>query len=352
MRRFGIWHHAGTAAVALLVAVVPAAASPPLELVANGRSNFSVWVGAGASTSALAAADTLRSYIEKISGARLSIARTPGKKGGLIVFEIGESNDPRLNVAALGRDGFRIKTARGNIFLTAATDRGIQNAVYTFLESFLGCRKYSPTVEVVPRRPTILLSDIDDTEVPPIAFRMQDFVEPSYAAWHKLNSRDDWGLFVHTFRTLVPPEKYFDKHPEYFSLLKGYRTPDCQLCLTNPDVFRIVVDELRARMRENPGARFWSVSQNDTYCPCECDACRAVDEAEGSPAGSLLSFVNRVADEFPDKVISTLAYQYSRAAPRHLKPRPNVNIMLCSIECNRSKPIAEDPTSASFVKDV
>ena len=181
---------------------------------------------------------------------------------------------------------------------------------------------------------------------------MQNFFEPSYAAWHKLNTRDDWGLFVHTFRTLVPPEKYFDEHPEYFSLLKGNRTPDCQLCLTNPDVFRIVVEELRARMRENPEARFWSVSQNDTYCPCECAACAAIDSAEGSPAGSILSFVNRVADEFPDKIISTLAYQYSRAAPKHIKPRPNVNIMLCSIECNRSRPIADDPASASFVKDV
>ena len=181
---------------------------------------------------------------------------------------------------------------------------------------------------------------------------MQNFHDPAYDAWHKLNTNADFGLFVHTFKVLVPPEKYFAEHPEYFSLLKGHRTHDGQLCLTNPDVFRIVVDELRARMRERPIATFWSVSQNDTYCPCECDACRAIDAAEGSPSGSLLAFVNRVADEFPDMRISTLAYQYSRAAPKHLRPRPNVNIMLCSIECNRSRPIAADPGSADFVRDV
>jgi len=323
-----------------------------IELVTNGRSDFSVNVGSAPTPSVLASADTLRSYIERVSGARLAVLRSRPAKSREIVFEVGESADPRLEIEELGRDGFRIRTDGGRLFITAATERGIRNAVYTFLETYLGCRKYSPTVEVVPRRPTILLPDIDDTEVPPVAFRMQNFFDPSYAAWHKLDSRDDWGLFVHTFRTLVPPEKYFGGHPEYFSLLKGNRTPDCQLCLTNPDVFRIVVDELRARMRENPEARYWSVSQNDTYCPCECPACAAIDSAEGSPAGSLLSFVNRVADEFPDKVISTLAYQYSRAAPRHIKPRPNVNIMLCSIECNRSRPIADDPSSASFVNDV
>ncbi len=66
----------------------------------------------------------------------------------------------------------------------------------------------------------------------------------------------------------------------------------------------------------------------------------------------MIAFVNRVAGEFPDKVISTLAYQYTRSAPKNIKPAPNVNIMLCSIECNRSKPIATDPSSASFRKDV
>jgi hypothetical protein len=62
--------------------------------------------------------------------------------------------------------------------------------------------------------------------------------------------------------------------------------------------------------------------------------------------------VNRVADSFPDKKISTLAYQYSRPAPKGIKPADNVNIMLCTIECNRSRPIAEDPRSESFRNDM
>jgi alpha-L-fucosidase len=323
-----------------------------LALVTNGKSRFSVYVSAAAPPSVVASAETLCRYIERISGTRLAVTRTPAARGPRVIFEVGQGAKGARGTEALGRDGFRIRTAGANLYFTAATERGIQNAVYTFLESYLGCRKYSPTVEAVPKRATILLPDIDDNEVPPITIRMQSFFDPSYAAWHKLDSRDEWGLFVHTFKTLVPPEKYFDEHPEYFSLLKGHRTPDCQLCLTNPDVFRIVVNELRARMRENPTARFWSVSQNDTYCPCECPRCSFIDSVQGSPSGSLLSFVNHVADQFPDKVISTLAYQYSRTPPRHIEPRENVNIMLCSIECNRSRPIAEDPTSASFVKDV
>ena len=68
--------------------------------------------------------------------------------------------------------------------------------------------------------------------------------------------------------------------------------------------------------------------------------------------GSILELVNRVAAEFPDKTISTLAYQYSRPAPAHLKPADNVNIVLCTIELNRSRPIATDAGAASFRKDM
>jgi hypothetical protein len=77
-----------------------------------------------------------------------------------------------------------------------------------------------------------------------------------------------------------------------------------------------------------------------------------VTEEEQSPAGPIIRFVNRVAEQFPEKVISTLAYQYSRSAPVITKPLDNVQVMLCTIELNRSKPIATDPTSASFLKDL
>jgi hypothetical protein len=322
------------------------------NLVQNGKSDISIYVDAVASASVSANIDTLRRYVREISGADLLVTRTLSKDGHQIVIEIGASRDRQLRVDYLENDGFRIKTIGTNLVFTARTDYGFQNAVYTFLESYLGCRKFSPTVTFVPKQTTITLPAIDDTQVPVLSFRMQDLIDSSYVAWHKLDTYEDFGLFVHTFQTLVPPEKYFKQHPEYFSLIKGARTPEGQLCLTNPDVFRIVIEELRARMKASPEATFWSVSQNDTYAQCECDFCSAIDKAEGSPSGSILAFVNRVADEFPEMTISTLAYQYSRSAPKHIKPRPNVNIMLCSIECNRSKPLAEDPSSSSFVKDV
>ena len=49
------------------------------------------------------------------------------------------------------------------------------------------------------------------------------------------------GSVVHTYEVLVPPEKYGKTNPEYYSLIDGKRNPVTQLCLSNPDVLTLVV---------------------------------------------------------------------------------------------------------------
>ncbi|MBL7980214.1 MAG: DUF4838 domain-containing protein [Flavobacteriales bacterium] len=195
----------------------------------------------------------------------------------------------------------------------------------------------------------------------PFSFRMV-FTHPAtdsaYAAEHRIRpvikTRDsedpDWGLWVHTMHRFVPPAQ-FEKHPEYFAERNGTRVPD-QLCLSNPEVLRITVDSLRAMMGRKPAARYWSVSQMDNFNHCQCALCHRTDSIDGAPSGTILRFANAVAERFPDKVISTLAYQYSRTAPKLTKPRPNVNIMLCSIEEDRSRPIASRDQPGSFTADL
>ena len=74
-----------------------------------------------------------------------------------------------------------------------------------------------------------------------------------------------------------------------------------------------------------------------------------MDDAEGSPAGSLLKFVNSVAEaieaDHPNVRIDTLAYQYTRKPPRTIRPRANVIIRLCSIECCFAHPLETCPAS-------
>ncbi|MFQ6096843.1 MAG: DUF4838 domain-containing protein, partial [Armatimonadota bacterium] len=163
--------------------------------------------------------------------------------------------------------------------------------------------------------------------------------------------------FVHTFNSLIPPEQYFDEHPEYFSEINGKRIRDhTQLCLTNPEVIELAKKRVRQWIQERPDATIFSVSQNDWHNYCQCANCTALAEKEGSQAGPLLHFVNAIAEDiekdYPNVIIDTLAYQYTRKPPLHVKPRPNVAVRLCSIECCFVHPLATDPYNESFVDDI
>ena len=334
-----------------------------VTLAENELSKYNIILPTHATQYELKAANILQDYLLQISGAALPIIKADKHK---TAYEILLGQNERLdelplgiNYKILGEDGFVIKTDSSRLIIAGGNEKGTLYGVYSFLEKYLGCRMYSPKVKTIPRQKEITIGRINDQQVPVIGFRDTHYRstwDAEYTDWHKLDhdpngARTDWGMWVHTFNELVPPKIYYQSHPEYYSMVKGKRLPT-QLCLTNSAVLEITVQNLRKEIAKNPGAKYWSVSQNDNKDYCTCDNCKTLDQREGSPSGTIINFVNQVADQFPDKMISTLAYEYGRHAPKTLKPRDNVNIMLCSIEAYRHKPITEDTSSADFVKDV
>jgi hypothetical protein len=336
-----------------------------IVLAENGMSRYRIVIPSSATMHEQKAAAVLQDYILQISGTALPII-SAGKPGSSYEIILGQNErldelGIAVNFNALEADGFVIKTDSLRLIIAGGNIKGTLYGVYTFLEKYLGCRMYSPQVKIVPKQEMIILDSINDKEVPVIRFRDTHYRvswDTEYSDWHKLDhdkngGRPAWGSWVHTFNSLVPPDIYFKEHPEYYALRDGKRTPT-QLCLTNPDVLKITIQNLRKEIAGNPDAKYWSVSQNDNRKYCMCEQCQAIDNREGSPSGSIMNFVNQVAEQFPDRMISTLAYEYSRKAPGTIYPRKNVNIMLCSIEMRRDRPIAaaNDSMSIAFVRDV
>ncbi len=336
-----------------------------IVLADKGLSNYRIVIPSSATIHEQKAAEVLQDYLLEISDAALAIITADKKKSP---YEIILGQNERLdglgitvNYNELGKDGFVIRTDSLRLIISGGSGKGTLYGVYTFLEKYLGCRMYSPKVKIVPKMEKIVLGNINDKQIPLIRFRDTHYRvswDPEYTDWHKLNhdergNRPAWGMFVHTFNSLLPPEVYFKDHPEYYAFRDGKRIPT-QLCLSNPDVLKITIQNLRKKIAANPAALYWSVSQNDNRQYCMCGNCRATDDREGSPSGSIINFVNQVAEQFPDYMISTLAYEYSRKAPKTLRPAKNINIMLCSIEMRRDRPFAAatDTISTAFVRDV
>jgi hypothetical protein len=347
----------------------------------------------------LAAATGLVEAIQKMTGKRLPIvAESNTLKVTPIVVGKCVQTIKNLGVDVdfdkLGIEGLAIET-KGPALILAGNKRGVLYAVHTFLEDYCGCRWFTPgrtiapkggsywskeldvqdpagaECTVIPTRGTVRIGDLSVRYVPPLELRSTDYPCSRDADWavrNKINGTQtrldeprggkvSYSHFVHTFNDILDPAKEFAAHPEYFSEVKGKRIAEhTQLCLTNPEVLAIAKATVRRWIKEAPEATIFSVSQNDWGNFCTCAGCKAVADREGSQAGPLIEFVNAIADDiakdYPDKAIDTLAYQWSRKPPKAVRPRPNVCVRLCSIECCFAHPLDECEANRSFVDDI
>ncbi|NUQ64773.1 MAG: DUF4838 domain-containing protein [Pirellulales bacterium] len=345
-------------------------------LIENGRSDCVIVLPAEPSPVETTAAGELQKHLQEVTGAKLEIVNEGKVPAGARRILVGASAEARkllggLDLQSLGHDGIVMKTAGNAIVLAGRAPRGTLYAVYTFLEDVVGCRWWTATESFAPKRPTLKAPALDTVYAPPLRYRESFYrgafegvfsarikcngahnnVAPEYGGHHRFAG------FVHTFYPLLPPEKYFAEHPDWYSEIDGKRTHEhAQLCLTNEAMRQELVRNALELLRKTPEAGLVSVSQNDWHGRCQCAACRTVEEEEGAASGPLLRFVNAVAEpiekEFPDVLVETLAYQYTRQPPKKVKPRHNVIIRLCSIECSFSQPLSEGPQNEPFRKDI
>jgi hypothetical protein len=380
----------------LLMAVgVSVAQSPQLPegiLVDEGRSDYRIIISNDLSPSIRYAADELRDHLQQITGVRLPVVADsePAERHEILV---GPSNrlallGVKIDRPALGKEGYILRTVGSRLVIVGGEPRGTLYGVYGLLEDHWGCRWFTPEVQRIPRRPRLALPQLDEHKSPVFEYREEYLWEsfdgnwmarnrlngaggrgrlaekqgiyptaPPLEARHGGDIRFGFGFFVHSMARLVPPGQHFGSHPEYYALWKGKRD-SAQLCCTNENAIRLCTQSLLAAMRRQPEATVFSVSQNDNQKYCECERCRRLAGEQGTQMAPLLHLVNRVAEaaerEFPDKIVETLAYQWSRQPPRSMRPRRNVVVRLCGIECCFSHPLAQGccATNRAFVADL
>jgi len=357
-------------------AQVVAAADAGMCLARDGKSDYVIVLSAAPEAAERTAAAELRDHLQQSTGARLEIRSEGDVKADQPQIVIGQAARarqllPELDVKSLAPDAIVIKTVGRNLLLTGRPPRGTLYAVYSLLEDVVGCRWWTSTEGFVPHRPTLIIPSQDTTYAPPLQYReayYRDALNGVFAARSKCNGQSDGvapeygdhyqfaGGFVHTSYPLLPPTKYFAAHPEWYSEINGKRTTDnAQLCMTNKEMLKELTHNALEQLRKNPRARLISISQNDCGGRCQCPQCQAVEAEEGSPSGPLLRVVDAVAEqverEFPDVMVETLAYQYTRKAPKVTRPRNNVVIRLCSIECSFAQPL-EGKQNEAFASDI
>ena len=354
---------------------------PVMTLVDKGTTGYVIVTADNPYVTVTSAAGVLVDYVHRATGVTIPVVTqssyTSGKK--IVLSNTAADMDfidgnPAAIDAALGKEGFWIKTNNENIYIIGGK-RGVLYGVYTFLEKELGCHWYAKTCIVVPEAQTVKIPvDIDDREVPVIGYRETDWMsptDPEYCVANKINgnrrtispemggTEGYTGGFAHTFASLLPKELYWDTDREIYAIsnLDGQRTAD-QLCLTNPRTLQLMCQKIDSMMAANPDANLISLTQNDGPVYCNCPNCKALNDAQGSQSGTMISFVNAVADyvkdKYPNLILDTFAYTYTRKPPKTLTVRDNVVVRLCSYECCFSHPLSDPdcPRNAEFAQEL
>ncbi|MFM8538644.1 MAG: DUF4838 domain-containing protein [Planctomycetaceae bacterium] len=373
--------HTARALLVLLLVMplsAPRAAEPAVRLAENGVARHAIVVDAaeGATPAEQFATGELALFLRKITGAAFPIVKEGEQAGpGIYVGHTRKAAAAGIELASLGDEEWVLKTSGDDLILTGGRPRGTLYAVYELLDAHAGCRWIAPDIEIVPADRTFAIPRLDTRGRPGFSWR-ETTLYPRHDDPKRI-SKEDYALFLvrnrnngshhgggsfwldeprfgfserfgspgmaHTFSTYQ--KTWQDAKPEFFAMMEdGKRAPrpdgalGHDFCLTNPEVKDRVARQLQqyieddraeAARKGTPPPRMYAFSQNDTSSKyCRCPECSAIAQREGSYAGTTLAFVNdvaaRIADPYPDVQVMTEAYQFTKRAPRTIRPRENV----------------------------
>lgn len=330
-----------------------------ITLATDGNTSYKILYEKNANEELKSAVSFLAETLQQMIGCGTIEIIEDGKADKGCFISIGNTQlSENINIDQIENDGYILKVKDNNLIIKGANQSGTKNGIYDFLETKLGFMFLRNDYDYIPEFPTIRLENYDEVINPSIAWRKQFQYEALQNNWYdklKLNGTKakegfkegiyaQWGTWCHTQFQFVPPEKYFDSHPEYFALINGKRcyqakwhSSDMQthLCLTNEDVYEIVKAGMKSEIQKNPEALYWDFSIMDTPVKvCQCPECNRINTKYQSNSATIIMFINRLAKdlgkEFPNLMFSTLAYQDCINPPVGLEVEQNVVIKLCA----------------------
>lgn len=367
-------------------------ANGPL-LVKDGKSSFAIYVNKEIGATGDFAATQMVYYIEKSTGAKIAIVDkvAPGQN----ILELSIKRDRSHP------DGFKTEAQNSHQILICGNDpRGLLYGVYDFLEKALGIRWFAPFdyAEIIPPQTTVKLPLWQDESFPGMIYRRFHYCSAGRGVPEPMKHRyiaADWcvknrynvelerlvsswdtpavkkerldkiknfyskrggvialpTMWGHNYHYWVPPEKYFKSNPEYFCLDRStgkWRAERAQLCCTNPDVVKIIVERAVEYFKEYPEREYFPLFQEDgSRLWCQCPKCRALyknTDINSYKTEHSLNLANMVAAELskkiPGKKVVTYAYDVTTQPPVNIMPREDVFVTYCLMDFSNPKKAA------------
>jgi hypothetical protein len=274
--------------------------------------------------------------------------------------------------------------AGSNVFLFGGEPRGTIYAIYHFLEDVNGIHWWTPWgEESVPASMATISGTPTLADIPAFVYRgcysshPTSAEKPFYARnrtnghYTELGSDYGWNNsfgspgFAHNLIKYVPSATYYSSHPEYYALMTDGNRSTMQLCLTNNDVYDIVLSKLTQYLAADratalagghPMPYRYDLSLSDTGTYCHCPACTALMAAHGNvPSALTVSFVNSLGNAikttYPEVTLSLLAYRQTEIPPTNIQVADNVSIRIAGLNNNFALKFSENTDFDNNVQD-
>jgi hypothetical protein len=319
------------------------------------------------------AADLLKAYLDLATGSSIPLV-DDGKKipDGMGAIHVGDTAvsrkvatnipDVRYGDDAIGNlNGYLVQTLdEKTLIIRGVNDRATTLGVVGFLKRYAGVRHYwagnpGDIGDVVPAHQKLAVPEVTWRDWPYFVSRtmsgISEFGSPRTEPFMKVANVD----FFRLNYTIPSNESYYRwlraephgrEHPEYFPLFDGKRfipgleqrgktsrvQQGWQPCVSNPDLPKVIADQLIEYFDKNPTAIAINLAVNDGNGDCQCEKCAAMD-APGADMANRIGLCDRyikfdnavcelVAKKYPTKIIAFIAYGSMRLPPQTVKLHP------------------------------
>lgn len=214
----------------------------------------------------------------------------------------------------IGKSGYYIKTVGNTVFIMCNHEFGYQMGAIKFLEAVVGYDMFSADC-VVYERSGATIPDMEITERPDFEYRGTPTfkMSPSTAYGMGYNMTSHAAMFmpvpnretgqnpiaVHNSFNYLPPSMYQKDHPKWFYSVGTVVSE--QLCYTahgDPDEYELMVKTLYEWLKQvvddHPDMNNITITHQDNYGYCTCDACKEVVSEYGAISAAYIMFLNDV----------------------------------------------------------
>lgn len=244
-----------------------------------------------------------------------------------------------LDYNELEEDGY-IVFSYGNLYIIAGLYRGTLFAVYEFLKHTFSYAYYAQGEISIIKDKDIQMYEFDICDRPDIASRSFGFYDTYQLQYEEVelnsdrlriarNNYTDWIKAGHTYFEILPKEKYYAAHSNWYS-------PDgANLCLSNSEMAQEFIENVKKISIQIPD-KYFMLGQEDNFEFCNCEKCKNNIKKLGSESALMMQFSNKVAKQTGDYL-------------KKVAPKRNVLFVTFAYNKTSKPPVKYDEVKKSYL---